>query len=237
MQCKVKICGISSRADLELVAKSGADYGGLLIEIDSIRAHSVAGAAAIAADPPLPVVAVTADRPLRTLMEIEQTVRPFALQLHGFESVEMVRELRGSIGCEIWKVVHLPAMVSDETFDIDQVLSQMMSYVEAGIDKLLVDATVVSDGKRRLGGTGKPVDWNLAKQLKNATRAPLFVAGGINPHNVTEVIQTVHPYGIDLSSGVETAKGKKDPDKVLHLMARVRAWNSPDSGFMNNRVC
>jgi phosphoribosylanthranilate isomerase len=97
-------------------------------------------------------------------------------------------------------------------------------YVDAGVDSLLFDTVAVSQGKTKLGGTGKTSDWNLVKELMDTLQSPVpvWLAGGINPGNVGDALDTLDPYGIDLCSGLETSPGKKDPRKVKALMSTIR---------------
>lgn len=228
MTCKIKICGITNEVDLELIARSGADYGGVLVEIDSPRGLIFENALGLFINPPLPLVAVTLDRPVEILSQWAVDLLPAALQLHGNESPETVESLKRIVNCEIWKVIHLPAEENSDTVDVDRIIGMMREFLEAGVDRFLVDATIVREGKRHLGGTGKTVDWSLARTIRDRCPRPFIVAGGIHPGNVAEAVRIVHPDGIDLSSGVEREKGKKDTRKVLELIARVRAWERGD---------
>jgi phosphoribosylanthranilate isomerase len=100
----------------------------------------------------------------------------------------------------------------------------VQDYVDAGVDSLLFDTVAVSQGKTKFGGTGKTSDWNLVKGLIDTIQSPVpvWLAGGINPENVGEALDTLDPYGIDLCSGVEARPGKKDPQKVKALMSTIK---------------
>ncbi len=226
MACKIKICGLTNRDDMDLVANSGADYGGVLVEIDSVRALSLEDAKTLCLDPPLPIVIVTLDRDESKNRQITEAIDPTALQLHGAESPELVKALKQQIPCEIWKVIHLPSGESGEGVDTEALLARMNEYTEAGADRILVDATIMKQGKRHLGGTGKTVDWETARILCERSNVPFIVAGGLHPGNVAEAVTRVHPYAVDLSSGVEAEKGKKSPQKVIELIDRVRKVES-----------
>lgn len=226
--CQIKICGITNAEDLELIARYGADFGGVLVEIDSPRALILERAWNLFAEPPLPLVAVTLDRSADRLIEWAAGLRPAALQLHGNEPPHVIERLKEKVDCEVWKVIHLPAADGDEEVDENAVIEQMKEYAQAGTDRLLVDATVMREGKKRLGGTGKTVDWQLARRLRRQSPRPFIVAGGIHPGNAVEAVTIVRPDGIDLSSGVELSRGKKDPEKVIDLIARVRALHDAD---------
>ena len=110
--------------------------------------------------------------------------------------------------------------------DTEALLARMNEYTEAGADRILVDATIMKQGKRHLGGTGKTVDWETARILCERSNVPFIVAGGLHPGNVAEAVTRVHPYAVDLSSGVEAEKGKKSPQKVIELIDRVRKVES-----------
>ncbi|MEW6238360.1 MAG: phosphoribosylanthranilate isomerase [Candidatus Omnitrophota bacterium] len=223
MSCKIKICGLSSRADMEMAAWMGADYGGILIDIDSIRAHPLKQAADLFVSPPLPVAAVTQDKDLDGNARTAEALAPAALQLHGFEPPELVCALKSRVSCEIWKAMHLPASESGEALDLEAFLRSIKEYAEASVDRFVIDASCMEGGRRKLGGTGKTVDWRTARWIRERSPRPMLLAGGLNPENVAEAVTAVQPYGVDLSSGVESVIGKKDPDKVLLLIARVRA--------------
>jgi phosphoribosylanthranilate isomerase len=228
MKYKIKICGITNRDDLELIARCGADYGGGLIEIESPRGLTLETAQDLFCDPPLPMVALVLDHSLEKMLRFAEMLHPAVMQLHGYESAETVAALKAQVDCEIWKVIHLPAADNDEPVDVDGALEEIERYTQAGADCFLVDATVTRQGKKHLGGTGKTVDWQAAKTIKERIDKPFIVAGGITPGNVTQAVRVVQPYAVDLSSGVELTKGKKDPDKVLDLITKVRACEDND---------
>ncbi|MBN2326268.1 MAG: phosphoribosylanthranilate isomerase [Candidatus Omnitrophica bacterium] len=228
MHCQIKICGITNQDDLELIAKCGADFGGVLVEIDSPRGLILEKARDLFSHPPLPAAAVTVDRSPEELAKWAAELHPFALQLHGHESPDLAAELKPKVECEIWKVIHLPAAEENEPVDVNAVVQSMNEFAQAGVDRFIVDATIQRGGKRHLGGTGKTVDWRVARALRDRSPKPFMAAGGIHPGNAVEAAAAVRPDGIDLSSGVELTKGKKDPDRVLQLIARVRAWERSD---------
>jgi phosphoribosylanthranilate isomerase len=97
------------------------------------------------------------------------------------------------------------------------------AYVAAGVDALLVDAVDTSEGFMRMGGTGKVADWQAAAKVVRSVDVPVFLAGGIGPDNIVAGLQAVRPDGVDLCSGVEAEKGKKDAEKVRALIENFRA--------------
>lgn len=221
---KVKICGITNRADLEIVDQAGANYAGVLVEIPSSpRSRTIEQARELFDRPLLPMIAVTLDLDLERNLHIVRTLRPHAIQLHGKESPDTIRLLQGGTDCEIWKVFHLPTFESGEEANLEILLAIMDSYAEMGTDRFVLDASAVIQGEKHLGGTGKTVNWQAARWLREHAQRPVILAGGLNPENISQAAQAVEPFALDLSSGVEAEKGKKDPEKVHRLFENLKA--------------
>ena len=87
--------------------------------------------------------------------------------------------------------------------------------------------------KAMLGGSGETFDWSLAAQAKTLTDKPLILAGGLTPENVQDALEAVRPFGVDVSSGVETSPGVKDHAKIKAFVRAVREW---DLRQTNSRV-
>jgi len=222
---RVKICGITNRDDLEMVARAGADYFGVIVEIPySPRNLSREDAAALLAKPPILGVAVVQDIPLDRLLTMADRLHPFALQLVGEESPEMVGRLYRRLDCSLWKTVHLPPTGTQGVGE-EAILDLMLSYQQAGAEAILVDTALVVDGKRLAGGTGRTSDWSLASRLLASLPGITFLSGGLTPENVAAAIRQVNPGGVDVSGGVEAVKGKKDPLKVSRFMEAVRPFD------------
>ena len=216
-----------------MIAEMGVDYSGIAVEIPySERAVSVEEAAVIVRATPIPSVALFAslsgyfvnhfiDMPIEFIESAVDTIKPFAVQLLGHESPEFVAKLKRRLPCQVWKSICLPVK-GQARVCFNDIKTQMDSFVSAGADALLLDTVDVSGDKLRFGGTGKVSDWNIASELVKGFKTPVFLAGGINPDNVKEAIQTVRPYGIDLCSGVESMKGKRDREKLNRLMRNLR---------------
>lgn len=224
-RCSVKICGITSIHDARLAADAGADYVGVLVDVAvSERTRSAAEASEIANGSPIPTVLLLYNRSTSDIQEVVSQVQPFAVQLLGQEPPQQVEELKNTVSCQLWKSVYLPAG-SPENVDMPAVRSEMQAYRDAGADFLLFDSVDMSLEKPRYGGTGKTCDWNVAAELITESPLPVFFAGGIRPENVKTAIETIHPHGIDLCSGVEASKGIKDPLKLKQLFEQVKRVN------------
>jgi phosphoribosylanthranilate isomerase len=211
----LKICGNTNIEDVRLVGASGADFCGIVVNIAwSERSLSLQRAVELVSESKIPSVILICDLKVEEIEEVVAEIKPFAIQLLGHESPELVRELKSAVKCRIWKTVHLP-LVSGE--------GSPEEYVKAGADALLIDSVDTSEGFQRLGGTGKVADWKTAAAIIKAVSIPVFLAGGINPENVEKAITEVRPYGIDLCSGVEASRGKKDPEKLRNLVNNFRS--------------
>jgi len=214
-QPRLKICGVANVEDARLISDWGADYCGVLVDVSfSERSLSLEQARVVASASDVRVVVLLCEPEFETAREVARQIKPFALQLLCLESPEFLRKLKSSVSCQIWKTLHLPIATGQ---------ASAREYVEAGADILLVDSVDTSEGFTRMGGTGKVADWNAVAELIEKVSVPVFLAGGIGPENVESALITVRPYGVDLCSGVEALKGKKDPDKVRFLIKNFKS--------------
>jgi phosphoribosylanthranilate isomerase len=221
--CKIKICGVTREQDVRLISDSGADYVGLLIDMPSKRTVDAERAARLMAVSAIPAALLFFDKPREDVARIVETLNPAAVQLQGHETQQDVQWLRGRMDCAIWKGVHLPAAGTGEV-QSQEVLARMNDYAMAGADVILLDTVVKpQQGAAQMGGTGKTFDWNTAAELSTVFPGLIMLAGGLNPENVGRAIDMVHPWGVDLASGVESGTpGIKDPAKVTAFVKEVR---------------
>ena len=223
MRYVVKICGTTNRADLELVAELGADYGGVLVDLPySPRTLTFEAARQLCADPPLPVVVLTFNKGVEENLRVVEVLRPAAIQLQGQEEPSDVAELKARCGCEVWKAVHLPFRGGEVGQDEGVFRVRISEQQDAGVDRIVLDVMGTRGNVQRFGGTGEVSDWGLVNRIKGAIERPFLLAGGIRPGNVLEALGVVNPPGIDLCSGVEREVGKKDREKVRRLISLVR---------------
>ena len=162
----------------------------------------------------MPVVVLLCNPDVATAEEVVRRIAPYGLQLLCGESPDLVRTLKSRLPCRIWKSVHVPPVAGQ---------ASPREYQDAGADALLIDTAQAEKGFVRMGGTGKVGDWSAARHIIEFVSIPVFLAGGINPENVARAVLEVRPYGIDLCSGVEAGKGRKDPAKLRALVANFRA--------------
>ncbi|MBP7003632.1 phosphoribosylanthranilate isomerase [Amaricoccus sp.] len=196
---EVKICGLRSRGDLAAAAGAGATWGGLVFYPASPRHVSPADARWIAAGRPegLKLVALTVDATDAEIEAILGEIPVEMLQLHGAESPERAAAVRERFGLPVMKAVG----VSEEG-DLDG----LPDYAGA-VDMILVDARPPA-GAELPGGNGVAFDWRLVRDV--GWPAPWMLAGGLTPENVAEAVRLTGAERVDVSSGVEKARGIKD---------------------------
>lgn len=191
---RVKICGITTVADGLHAVRCGADALGLVFYGKSPRCVSPEQAREIvSALPPLvTTVGLFVNHPSDEIGDIARFCGLDVLQLHGDEKPDQ---------CRLWPWRVIKAL---RIRDKDS-LAELAAYRVSG---LLLDAWQ----PEHYGGTGQRFNWQLA--VAAARQRPIILAGGLTPDNVAEAVRTVRPYGVDVSSGVESAPGRKDPELV-----------------------
>ena len=229
---KAKICGNTNLEDARLAAAAGADYFGVVVDVDfSPRSLSIDDARPIFSQPPLPAVALVFEMPADRIRHLVNVLEPFAIQFLGHPQPDLLQEIKRDVpAIALWQSIHLPA--NDHGRLPDDLGVTLRDCIDAGVDALLLDSASSGGGKTRFGGTGQTFDWRLAGEVIRMVPdgLPVWLAGGINPDNVTAALEAVHPYGIDLCSGVEARPGKKDPDKINRLMDAIRMASAKDRG-------
>ncbi len=220
---KVKICGTTSVEDARMAIDAGADYLGVLVNVPiSERSLTVEQAKTIVESSEIPVLILLYGLNTNDIISITNIIKPYGIHLLGQTDLDMVKELKAKLSCRIWLTVYLPAKGQGEV-DVSSIKALMKNYENFGADAIVIDTVkIVHDsGIKRYGGTGAVADWDIAKELIGTVNIPVFLAGGINPDNVKEALKKVDPYGVDLASGVEKVKCKRDPEKVKKLMQAV----------------
>jgi phosphoribosylanthranilate isomerase len=203
MPVKVKICGITNRGDGMAAAEAGADALGFVFYEASPRRVAIETAAAISCELPADVlkagVFVNAAEEVvhRAIGECGLDL----LQFHGDEAPEYCLKF----GVKCIKAFRIRDANS---------LRALSNYQT---DAWLLDAYAAN----QVGGTGRTFNWELAREAQRLGR-PIFLAGGLTPENVAEAVRRVGPYGVDVSSGVEAAPGKKDLAKVRAFIEKAK---------------
>lgn len=203
MEVRVKICGLRTAEDVAAVAAAGAAYAGFVFFPKSPRHLSIEAARALALGAPegLCKVALTVDAEDAALDAIIEAVPLDMLQLHGHESPARVAEVKARYGLPVMKAMG----VADEG-DLAGLMEMSLAA-----DQLLIDAKPPK-GADLPGGNGLAFDWRLLvgrKWLK-----PWMLAGGLTPENVAQAVRLTGARQVDVSSGVESAPGVKDPARI-----------------------
>lgn len=205
---RVKICGLRTKADVAAVAAAGAAYAGFNFFPRSPRYVTPAEARRLAVDAPdgLCKVALVVDADDALLDAITAEVPLDMLQLHGHETPARVAEVKARYGLPVMKVLG----VADEAD-----LAGLLDY-QLAADQILVDAKAPK-GAVLPGGNGLTFDWRLLVGRK--WLRPWMLAGGLTSDNVAEAIRRTGARQVDVASGVESAPGVKDADKIAAFVA------------------
>lgn len=206
---RVKVCGITREEDAVYAAQCGVDALGLVFYAPSKRAVDAVQAQRIVAAVPafVTVTGLFVDAGEAEVERVLQLTRLDLLQFHGDESPEF---------CRRWDRRYMKAV---RVRAADDVLRALESYHDAAA--LLLDTWV--DGVP--GGTGQVFDWSM---IPSGVSGPLVLAGGLNSANVRRAVQTVRPWAVDVSGGVESAPGVKDPERIKAFLEEVRKADETD---------
>lgn len=205
MSTKVKICGLKTPDAMTAALEEGADFVGLVFHPPSPRHVEIEIAAYLASYVPdtTKIVGLFVDPSDKTLAEILANVRIDMIQIHGGETPERIADIKAKFGRPVIKSLGISS--AEDVAGIGK-------YEEAA-DWILLD----SSG----GGTGKSFDWKL---LDGASfTKPWMLAGGLTPGIVGGAIKRLHPDAVDVSSGVESTRGVKDPDKIRAFIRTAKA--------------
>jgi len=199
---RVKICGLKQLEDARLCADLGADSIGLVFHAPSPRFLEIDAAIKIrrALPPFVTVTALFLNEVHEWIREVVERVKPDCLQFHGNESVET---------CEGFELPYIKAIPMGGVAN-----AQDYAVDFSSAQGFLLDSNVAG----RMGGSGDTFDWS---KIPSSFGSPLVLAGGLNPGNVAEAITQVKPWGVDVSSGVESARGIKDQALIKQFFSEV----------------
>ncbi|HZP08865.1 phosphoribosylanthranilate isomerase [Methyloceanibacter sp.] len=215
MPVKVKICGVRTPAIIEESARAGADFVGLVLFEKSPRHVELEEARVLAAIArgKVKTVAVLVDPDDALVVGVAERVRPDLIQLHGSETPERVSAVKAMTGLPVMKAIPVAAAAD---------VGRAGDY--AGIaDYILFDAKAAPDAPLA-GGNGVPFDWHALIGAK----APFALSGGLTPETVGEAIRVTGASLVDVSSGVERARGEKDAKLIVSFITAAKAA-SPES--------
>jgi phosphoribosylanthranilate isomerase len=212
MSLLVKICGLSTRETLQAALEAGADMVGFVFFAPSPRHLSLEAARDLGrqVNRRAVKVALTVDADDATLDNIMDALSPDILQLHGKESVARLRDIKQKFARPVMKAVPVETAAD---------LAVLPGYA-AVADRILFDARAPKDATRP-GGLGAPFDWHVLENLD--LKLPYMVSGGLHAANVAEAVRLTRAGGVDVSSGVESAPGVKDPEMIRAFIRAARA--------------
>jgi len=210
---KVKLCGFTEREDVVEACRAGADMIGVIVDAPVRRSVTPERAMSLFSVVPKYVsrVAVMVPKDVDHAVRIVHELKPDCLQTHSLMTITELDEIKEATGVQIMAVVGVPQKVKEPR----EVIARALEAAKVA-DFVLVDTEHAGAG----GGTGLTHDWKVSRSVREAIDRPLILAGGLNPSNVREAIETVKPYGVDVASGVESGVGKKDP-KLMREFIRA----------------
>ncbi len=196
---KIKACGLTREREIDYVNQYLPDYAGFVLcfprsrrSISPERAEQLIRLL----NPGIGAVGVVVDLPLEQAIDLLSRGFLDVLQLHGSEDADYIRALKAATGRQVWKAFQIRSPADLEAADASP-----------------ADMVVLDSGQ----GSGQVFDWSLLRDFGR----PYFLAGGLGPGNVVRAVKQLHPYGIDLSSGIET-DGVKDKGKLSSVISSVR---------------
>lgn len=200
---RIKICGLREPAHARLAAEAGADAIGLVFHPSSPRHLVIEEARAIteALPPFVSAVALFVDAEPAFIRHVLASIRVDLLQFHGDEAPGF---------CDQFGVPYLRAVRMAEGTDLVEWARRF-----EGARALLLDAHVAGQP----GGTGRTFDWS---RIPSTLPIPIVLSGGLDAGNVARAVREVRPYAVDVSSGVESSRGVKDPERIVEFIRSVR---------------
>lgn len=196
---RLKICGITNKEDAIMVSNFGADAIGFVFAESKRKITPEKAKEIIKILPPfITTVGIFMNTASSEVNEITEYTFIDAVQLHGNETPEYCYKINR-------KVIKGIAVTVDDTKET--LIKKMRNYS--------VSAFILDPGR----GSGKTFNWDIARGIDK----PLIIAGGLTPDNVRQVIRDLHPYGVDVSTGVEKDYGKKDKEKVKRFIEEVKS--------------
>ncbi len=210
---RIKFCGITRPEDAVVANEVGASHIGVVLAESPRRVATERASEIFAASPALRRVGVFRPGAVGALLRDASQAGVEIMQLHGKFSDGELSELRDSFDGELWGVVPVDIVQPGDFGDWE-------SLADA-VDAILLDTSIAGAS----GGTGVPFDWHATKSLGDAVKArsELIVAGGLDPGNVGGAVRILAPMMVDVSSGVESAPGIKDPALMKAFAKAVRS--------------
>ncbi|WP_245622600.1 phosphoribosylanthranilate isomerase [Pseudoxanthomonas dokdonensis] len=203
---RIKFCGLTRAQDVHSAIELGVDYIGLVFAHHSRRRVTLQQALSLRALVPeeIAVVALLMDNPVDEVRSMVEQLRPELLQFHGSEDEAFCRQF----DVPYWKAIAMGGRQPAEVSALLPVFSSASGFLFDG------------HGAGEAGGSGAVFDWRQMPEASSGT--PFLLAGGLSPGNVATAIHVARPWGVDVSSGIESAPGIKDAEKMRGFVEAVR---------------
>jgi phosphoribosylanthranilate isomerase len=212
---RVKICCIATVAEAWMAIEHGASAIGLVSAMPSGPGpipDSLIAEIAATVPPGVSSFLLTCQQDAAAIVDQQRRLRVNTIQICDRLSDGNHRELREALpGVSLVQVVHVTGPES-----VDEAIA-----VAPNVDAVLLDSGNQSLAIKELGGTGRTHDWSLSRKIREAIDVPMFLAGGLKPHNVAAAIQEVEPYGVDVCSGLRT-EGALDRHKLSAFFTQIK---------------
>ena len=214
---QVKFCGFTQASDVQQAIELGADALGFVFYPPSPRAVTVEQAKSLVQQVPafVSVVALVVNIQPSELVALANSVDFDVIQFHGDESAEQCQQLAKSVNKRWVKALR----INQDTHDLQSIQSQIKDYAQAGASSILLDAY----HKDAYGGTGERFDWSL---IPKDSALPIILAGGLTPDNIGDTLK-LPIQAVDVSGGIESAKGIKDAGKMAAFIRAVKSTRWP----------
>lgn len=216
---RVKICGLMNEKDVNLCIEAGVHVVGFVVEYPlpvpwNLSIEKAKGL--IQQVPPFVSTCVVTGGSVLKVLDVVNKVCPNVVQLHYKENLSEVREIAHQL--RLRGVKTIKALRIDENgscdFEIKDPVMAARELSKTGISALLVDSYTES----MPGGTGVMVNLSAFQKIQEVSTLPVILAGGLNSGNIQSLVREVHPYAVDVLTGVETKPNQKDPDKIAHFL-------------------
>lgn len=220
---RIKICGLTREEDIRLCVAAGVHALGFVVEypvnVPWNLDRRTARALMRNVPPFVSRIIVVGDDP-GTVVELVELLKPHAVQLHGNEPLSVTASLVAALKAfdvQVIKALRFSVETGTCLSVCENPLDAARLIEDAGVDALVLDSV----SEARPAGTGRRIDWSVARKIRESVRLPVILAGGLNPGNVGKAIATVNPYGVDVISGVEGPVGRKNPGKIRAFVDAV----------------
>jgi phosphoribosylanthranilate isomerase len=223
MITRIKICCISSIEEAKLAIESGASAIGLVGKMPSGPGpipDDLIKEIAMEVPPPIATFLLTSETSVNEIINHHHRTNTNTIQIVDQLSEGTYSQLKAALpSVRIVQVIHV----------IDENSVDLAIIISGQVDALLLDSGNPNLKIKELGGTGRVHDWKLSRRIRERSKCPVFLAGGLNPENVRQAIEAVQPFAVDVCSGVRT-NGKLDRQKLTSFIEKVQRRGVPTQG-------